>query len=393
MIDYNKYLNRSITGVKPSGIRKFFDIANEMDDVISLSIGEPDFQTPWHIRDEGIRSLEKGKTWYSPNRGFADLLKEITNYYQRRFGITYSPTTQTLVTVGGSEAIDLCFRTMIERGDEVIIPQPSFVCYEPLTVMAGGVPVIINTKNEDNFRLRADDLRAAITGKTKLLVLPFPNNPTGAIMEKHDLEEIAKVCIEKDIFVLSDEIYSELTYGGRDHVSIASIDGMYERTIVINGFSKSYAMTGWRLGYALGPDEIIAQMTKLHQYGIMSAPTTAQYAAIEALKNGDRDVNRMRDEYDMRRRLVVDSFNDMGLTCFEPLGAFYVFPCIKSTGLSSDEFCTRLIMEKHVAVVPGTAFGECGDGFVRVSYSYSLKHLKIALQRIREFIEELKNGN
>ena len=393
MIDYQNFLNDKIKQVKPSGIRKFFDIAVEMDNVISLSIGEPDFQTPWHIRDEGIRSLEKGKTWYSPNRGFADLLKEITNYYQRRFGITYSPTTQTLVTVGGSEAIDLCFRTMIERGDEVIIPQPSFVCYEPLTVMAGGVPVIINTKNEDNFRLRADDLRAAITGKTKLLVLPFPNNPTGAIMEKHDLEEIAKVCIEKDIFVLSDEIYSELTYGGRDHVSIASIDGMYERTIVINGFSKSYAMTGWRLGYALGPDEIIAQMTKLHQYGIMSAPTTAQYAAIEALKNGDRDVNRMRDEYDMRRRLVVDSFNDMGLTCFEPLGAFYVFPCIKSTGLSSDEFCTRLIMEKHVAVVPGTAFGECGDGFVRVSYSYSLKHLKIALQRIREFIEELKNGN
>ena len=392
-MEYSKYMNSGIRSVSPSGIRKFFDIANEMQDVISLSIGEPDFQTPWHIRDEGIRSLEKGKTWYSPNRGFADLLKEITNYYQRRFGITYSPTTQTLVTVGGSEAIDLCFRTMIERGDEVIIPQPSFVCYEPLTVMAGGVPVIINTKNEDNFRLKADDLRAAITGKTKLLVLPFPNNPTGAIMEKHDLEEIAKVCIEKDVFVLSDEIYSELTYGGRDHVSIASIDGMYERTIVINGFSKSYAMTGWRLGYALGPDEIIAQMTKLHQYGIMSAPTTAQYAAIEALKNGDRDVNRMRDEYDMRRRLVVDSFNDMGLTCFEPLGAFYVFPCIKSTGLSSDEFCTRLIMEKHVAVVPGTAFGECGDGFVRVSYSYSLKHLKIALQRIREFIEELKNGN
>ncbi|MBQ5763791.1 MAG: aminotransferase class I/II-fold pyridoxal phosphate-dependent enzyme, partial [Ruminococcus sp.] len=371
-MEYSKYMNSGIRSVSPSGIRKFFDIANEMQDVISLSIGEPDFQTPWHIRDEGIRSLEKGKTWYSPNRGFADLLKEISGYYKRRFGITYSPTTQTLVTVGGSEAIDLCFRTMIERGDEVIIPQPSFVCYEPLTVMAGGVPVIINTKNEDNFRLKADDLRAAITDKTKLLVLPFPNNPTGAIMEKHDLEEIAKVCIEKDIFVLSDEIYSELTYGGRDHVSIASIDGMYERTIVINGFSKSYAMTGWRLGYALGPDEIIAQMTKLHQYGIMSAPTTAQYAAIEALKNGDRDVDRMRDEYDMRRRLVVDSFNDMGLTCFEPLGAFYVFPCIKSTGLSSDEFCTRLIMEKHVAVVPGTAFGECGDGFVRVSYSYSL---------------------
>ena len=392
-MEYSKYMNSSIQSVSPSGIRKFFDIANEMQDVISLSIGEPDFQTPWHIRDEGIRSLEKGKTWYSPNRGFADLLKEITAYYQRRFGITYSPTTQTLVTVGGSEAIDLCFRTLIERGDEVIIPQPSFVCYEPLTVMAGGVPVIINTKNEDNFRLKADDLRAAITDRTKLLVLPFPNNPTGAIMEKHDLEEIAKVCIEKDILVLSDEIYSELTYGDRDHVSIASVDGMYERTVVINGFSKSYAMTGWRLGYALGPAEIIAQMTKIHQYGIMSAPTTAQYAAIEALKNGDRDVNRMRDEYDMRRRLVVDSFNDMGLSCFEPLGAFYVFPCIKSTGLSSDEFCTRLIMEKHVAVVPGTAFGACGDGFVRVSYSYSLKHLKIALQRIREFLEELKNGN
>ena len=392
-MEYSKYMNSSIQSVSPSGIRKFFDIANEMQDVISLSIGEPDFQTPWHIRDEGIRSLEKGKTWYSPNRGFADLLKEITAYYQRRFGITYSPTTQTLVTVGGSEAIDLCFRTLIERGDEVIIPQPSFVCYEPLTVMAGGVPVIINTKNEDNFRLKADDHRAAITDRTKLLVLPSPNNPTGATMEKHDLEELAKACIEKDILVLSDEIYSELTYGDRDHVSIASVDGMYERTVVINGFSKSYAMTGWRLGYALGPAEIIAQMTKLHQYGIMSAPTTAQYAAIEALKNGDRDVNRMRDEYDMRRRLVVDSFNDMGLSCFEPLGAFYVFPCIKSTGLSSDEFCTRLIMEKHVAVVPGTAFGACGDGFVRVSYSYSLKHLKIALQRIREFLEELKNGN
>ena len=392
-MDYQKYMNTRIQSVQPSGIRKFFDIANEMKDVISLSIGEPDFQTPWHIRDEGIRSLTKGKTWYSPNRGFSDLLNEITNYYERRFGITYSPTKQALVTVGGSEAIDLVLRVLVDEGDEVIIPQPSFVCYHPLTVMAGGVPVVINTKDEDNFRLRADDLRAAITAKTKLLVLPFPNNPTGAIMERHDLEEIAKVCIEKDILVLSDEIYSELTYGGRDHVSIASIDGMYERTVVINGFSKSYAMTGWRLGYALGPVELIGQMTKLHQYGIMSAPTTAQYAAIEALRNGDRDVNRMRDEYDMRRRLVVDAFNDMGLTCFEPLGAFYVFPCIKSTGLSSDEFCTRLIMEKHVAVVPGNAFGESGNGFVRVSYSYSLKHLKIALERIREFLEELHHGN
>ena len=392
-MDYSKYLNSSIQSLRPSGIRKFFDIANEMEDVISLSIGEPDFQTPWHIRDEGIRSLEKGKTWYSPNRGFAELLKEITRYYKRRFGITYDPQKQTLVTVGGSEAIDLAFRTLVEEGDEVIIPQPAFVCYVPLTVMAGGTPVIINTKNEDHFRLRADDLRAAITDKTKLLVLPFPNNPTGAIMERRDLEEIARVCIEKDILVLSDEIYCELTYGDREHVSIASVDGMYERTIVINGFSKSYAMTGWRLGYALGPEAIISQMTKLHQYGIMSALTTAQYAASEALRNGDRDVAKMRDEYDMRRRLVVNSFNDMGLSCFEPLGAFYVFPCIKSTGLSSEEFCTRLIMEKHVAVVPGNAFGECGDGFVRVSYSYSLKHLKIALQRIREFIEELKNGN
>ena len=392
-MDYKKYLNESIQSVSPSGIRKFFDIANEMDDVISLSIGEPDFQTPWHIRDEGIHSLIKGKTWYSPNRGFADLLKEVTRYYERRFNLTYSPTEQTLVTVGGSEAIDLAFRVLIQPGDEVIIPQPSFVCYEPLAVMAGGVPVIINTKNEDNFRLKADDLRAAITPKTKLLVLPFPNNPTGAIMERRDLEEIAKVVKEHDLLVLSDEIYSELTYGGRNHVSIASIDGMYERTVVINGFSKSYAMTDWRLGYALGPAPIIEQMTKLHQYGIMSAPTTAQYAAIEALKHGDKDVKRMRDEYDMRRRLVVDGFNDMGLSCFEPLGAFYVFPCIKSTGLGSEEFCTRLIMEKHVAVVPGTAFGECGDGFVRVSYSYSLKHLKIALERIREFVKELKDEN
>ena len=393
MIDYDKYLNDHIKTVKPSGIRKFFDIANEMEDVISLSIGEPDFQTPWHIRDEGIKSLEKGKTWYSPNRGFMELRQEIANYYERRFGIPYDYKNQTLVTVGGSEAIDLAFRTLIQNGDEVIIPEPSFVCYEPLAVMAGGTPVIIRTKNEDNFRLKAKDLEAAITPKSKLLVLPFPNNPTGAIMEREDLEEIAEVVLKHDLLVLSDEIYSELTYGGKSHVSIASLDNMYERTIVINGFSKSYAMTGWRLGYALGPAPIIAQMTKLHQYGIMSAPTTAQYAAIEALRNGDRDVCKMRDEYDMRRRLVVDGFNEMGLSCFEPLGAFYVFPCIKSTGLTSEEFCTRLIMDKHVAVVPGTAFGECGEGFVRVSYSYSLKHLKIALERIKQFLGELNNGN
>ena len=393
MIDYDKYLNDHIKTVKPSGIRKFFDIANEMDDVISLSIGEPDFQTPWHIRDEGIKSLEKGKTWYSPNRGFMELRQEIANYYERRFGIPYDYKNQTLVTVGGSEAIDLAFRTLIQNGDEVIIPEPSFVCYEPLAVMAGGTPVIIRTKNEDNFRLKAKDLEAAITPKSKLLVLPFPNNPTGAIMERADLEEIAEVVLKHDLLVLSDEIYSELTYGDKSHVSIASLDNMYERTIVINGFSKSYAMTGWRLGYALGPAPIIAQMTKLHQYGIMSAPTTAQYAAIEALRNGDRDVCKMRDEYDMRRRLVVDGFNEMGLSCFEPLGAFYVFPCIKSTGLTSEELCTRLIMDKHVAVVPGTAFGECGEGFVRVSYSYSLKHLKIALERIKQFLGELNNGN
>lgn len=392
MIDYNKYLNKNIKTIKPSGIRKFFDIANEMQDVISLSIGEPDFQTPWHIRDEGIKSLEMGKTWYSPNRGFMELRNEIAKYYKRKFNVEYGGKTQTLVTVGGSEAIDLAFRSLIENGDEVIIPEPSFVCYEPLAIMEGGTPVIIKTKSEDNFRLKASDLEAAITDKTKLLVLPFPNNPTGAILERQDLEEIAEVVKKHDIIVLSDEIYSELTYGENSHVSIASIDGMYERTIVINGFSKSYAMTGWRLGYALGPAPLIAQMTKLHQYGIMSAPTTAQYAAIEALKNGDRDINRMRDEYDMRRRYVVDGFNAMGLTCFEPLGAFYVFPCIKSTGLSSEEFCTRLVMDKHVAVIPGTAFGECGEGFVRVSYSYSLKHLKIALERIREFLEELKNG-
>ena len=393
MIDYGKYLNRSIQSISPSGIRKFFDIANEMDNVISLSIGEPDFQTPWHIRDEGIRSLEKGKTWYSPNRGFSDLLKEITTYYERRFSLTYDPNKQTLVTVGGSEAIDLAFRTLVQEGDEVIIPQPAFVCYNPLCVMAGGTPVNINTKNEDKFRLRACDLEAAITPRSKLLVLPFPNNPTGAIMEKEDLEEIADVVKRQDLLVLSDEIYCELTYGGRNHTSIASIDGMYERTVVINGFSKSYAMTGWRLGYALGPAPIISEMTKLHQYGIMSAPTTAQYAAIEALRHGDADVSRMRDEYDLRRRLVVDSFNAMGLSCFEPLGAFYVFPCIKSTGLTSEEFCTRLIMEKHVAVVPGNAFGECGEGFVRVSYSYSLKHLQVALNRIKEFLGELQNGS
>lgn len=391
MIDYTKHINNTIQQVKPSGIRKFFDIAVEMDNVISLSIGEPDFQTPWHIRQAGITSLEKGKTWYSPNRGFADLRKEISNYYDRRFNLLYNPDTQVVVTVGGSEAIDVVFRTTINPGDEVIIPQPAFVCYEPLAEMAGGVPVIINTKVENNFRLTKGELESVITDKSKILVLPFPNNPTGAIMERQDLEEIAEVVIKHNLIVISDEIYGELTYGGKHHVSIAEIQGMKERTVIVSGFSKAYAMTGWRLGYALGPVPIIEQMTKLHQYGIMSAPTTSQYAAIEALKNGDEDIAEMRADYDMRRRLIVGKLNEIGLTCFEPLGAFYTFPCIKSTGLSSEEFATRLVKEKRVAVVPGTAFGESGEGYIRISYAQSLKNIKIALKRIEEFVKEIKD--
>lgn len=391
MIDYSNMLNDTIQQVKPSGIRKFFDIAVEMDNVVSLSIGEPDFQTPWHIREAGIKSLEAGKTWYSPNRGFAELRQEISHYYDRRFNVLYNPDKQIVVTVGGSEGIDIVFRTLVSPGDEVIIPQPAFVCYEPLTVMAGGVPVIINTKAENNFRLTKEELISAITPKTKLLVLPYPNNPTGAIMERRDLEEIAPILIENDIMVLSDEIYGELTYGDKHHVSIAEIPGMKERTVIVSGFSKAYAMTGWRLGYALGPVPIISAMNKLHQYGIMSAPTTAQYAAMEALKNGDEDIKVMRADYDMRRRLIVGKLNEIGLTCFEPLGAFYTFPCIKSTGLSSDEFATRLVKEKRVAVVPGTAFGDSGEGYVRISYAQSLKNIKIALKRIEEFVKELKN--
>lgn len=389
MIDYNKKINDTIKSVKPSGIRKFFDIVNEMDNVISLSIGEPDFKTPWHIRKAGIDSLEMGRTWYTPNRGFAQLRQEISNYMHRKCNLTYDANTDVVVTVGGSEAIDIAIRCLVSEGDEVLIPQPSFVCYEPLTVMAGATPVIINTKMENEFRLTADEIREKITDKTKLLILPFPNNPTGAIMEKEDLESIAQVVKEYDLMVLSDEIYSELTYGDKTHVSFASIDGMKERTVVINGFSKSYAMTGWRLGFACGPKEIVEMMTKLHQFCIMSAPTTAQYAAIEALKNGDDDIAMMREKYDMRRRLVVGSLNKMGLTCFEPKGAFYCFPCIKSTGLSSEEFCTKLLHSKHVALVPGSAFGECGEGYVRLSYSYSLKHLKKALTLIEEFLKEL----
>ena len=390
-MDYSEKLTQSIRSVKPSGIRRFFDIVNEMDNVISLSVGEPDFQTPWHVREAGITSLEQGKTWYTPNRGFKELCREISNFYKRKYNLTYDPLEECVVTVGGSEAIDIAIRCLASAGDEVLIPQPSFVCYEPLTMMAGATPVIIETKAENAFRLTPEQLEEKITDKTKLLILPYPNNPTGGIMERADLEAIAEVIKKHDLMVLSDEIYSELTYEGKQHVSIASIDGMRERTVVINGFSKSYAMTGWRLGYALGPREIIAMMVKLHQFCIMSAPTTAQYAAIEALRNGDIDIENMRSEYDMRRRFVVGSLNEMGLTCFNPEGAFYCFPCIRSTGLTSEEFCTRLLHSKRVALVPGSAFGESGEGYVRLSYSYSIKHLIRAMELIHEFLKELKD--
>ena len=391
MIDYSTVLNQKVQAIKPSGIRRFFDIANEMDNVISLSIGEPDFATPWDVREEGIRSLEDGKTWYSPNRGFIELRQEISRWLKRHYHVNYNDKEEILVTVGGSEAIDLCLRSLISPGDEVLIPEPSFVCYVPLTEMAGGVPVVLETKAEDRFRITPEALRAKITPKTKLLILPYPNNPTGAVMRREHLEAIAEVVRENDLMVLSDEIYSALTYGDTNHVTFSAIDGMWERTIVVNGFSKAFAMTGWRLGYAVGPAQIIKAMTKLHQYGIMSAPTTAQYAAIEALKNGDEDIVYMREQYDMRRRLVVDGFNSMGLTCFEPEGAFYVFPCIKKTGLTSEEFCERLLYEERVAVVPGSAFGDCGEGFVRVSYSYSIKHITEALSRIEHFIKQFES--
>lgn len=389
VIDYDKLLNSNVKAIKPSGIRRFFDIANEMEDVISLSVGEPDFHTPWHIREAGIQSLEKGRTRYTPNRGFAQLREEIAKYIMRHFQVEYTPETQVLVTVGGSEAIDLCVRSLINRGDEVLIPEPSFVCYVPITEMAGGVPVIIETKPENGFRLTAGELEEKITDKTKLLILPFPNNPTGAVMRREDLEEIAKVVERHNLLVLSDEIYAALTYGDAPHVSFASLPGMKERTVLVNGFSKAYSMTGWRLGYAAGPGEIISMMTKLHQFAIMSAPTTSQYAAIEALKNGDDDIQYMREQYDMRRRLIVDSLNKIGLKCFEPEGAFYVFPSVKSTGLTSMDFCEKLIHSKHVAVVPGDAFGSSGQGFVRISYSYSIKHITEALERIEAFLQEL----
>ncbi len=386
-------INNRLLGIKPSGIRKFFDIANEMDHVISLSIGEPDFTTPWHVRQEGIEALRRGHTWYAPNRGFIELRKQITNYYARRFNVEYNPDNEILVSVGGSEAIDLCIRTLVQEGDEVLIPQPAFVCYEPMTVMAGGTPVIIETKAENGFRLTAAELEASITPRTKLLILPFPNNPTGAVMRREHLEEIARVLEKHDILVLSDEIYGELTYGKERHVSFADIKGMKERTVVVSGFSKAYAMTGWRLGYALGPEPVISQMLKLHQYAIMCAPTPAQYAAIEALKHGDSDIEHMREEYDIRRRFLVEELCRMGLTCFEPEGAFYVFPSIKISGLKSEDFCERLIYSQKVAIVPGNAFGDCGEGFARVSYSYSLKHIQEAMVRIERFLDSGCSGS
>jgi len=386
-MNYDRLINGTLAAMKPSGIRKFFDIAAEMEDVISLSVGEPDFSTPWHIREEAIRTLEKGRTWYSPNAGFLALREAVGGYVSRHSHVTYDPKTEVLVTVGGSEAIDLCLRALITPGDEVLIPEPSFVCYDPLTRMAGGIPVPLVTKAEDAFRLRAEVVAAAITPKTKLLVLPYPNNPTGAIMPREELEALAEVLRGTDIMVLSDEIYGELTYG-REHVSFAAIEGMQERTVLVSGFSKAFAMTGWRLGYACGPAPVMQMLIKLHQYALMCAPTTAQYAATEAMNNGDEDVEKMRGEYDMRRRYIVDELNKMGLTCFEPEGAFYVFPSIQSTGMTSEEFCERLLKEKHVAVVPGNAFGDSGEGFIRISYCYSIKHITEALKRMRAFLEE-----
>ena len=382
-------LSNTIKGIKPSGIRKFFDIASEMKDVISLGVGEPDFDTPWHIRDEGIYSLERGRTFYTSNTGLKELRTEINNYLTRRIGVSYDPDKEIMVTVGGSEGIDIAMRAMLDPGDEVLIPQPSYVSYEPCCVLAGGKPVIINLKEENEFRLTAAELEEAITDKTKLLVLPFPNNPTGAIMERSDLEAIAAVIEKHDLYVISDEIYSELSYKG-DHVSITQLPGMRDRTVLINGFSKAYAMTGWRLGYACAPEIILKQMLKIHQFAIMCAPTTSQYAAVEALKNGDEDVARMRDAYNQRRRFLMESFKEMGLQCFEPYGAFYVFPCIKEFGLSSDDFAMRFVKEEHVAVVPGTAFGDCGEGYLRISYAYSIEALKAALERMEKFLKKLR---
>ena len=389
MINYDEVLSSSVVNIKPSGIRKFFDIAESMEGVISLGVGEPDFKTPWHIRQAGISSLEKSHTRYTSNWGLLELRKEIAKYLNRKYSLKYAPETEVLVTVGGSEAIDVAIRALVNPGDEVIIPAPSFVCYEPIVTMAGGTPIIIDTKVENEFRLTADELKGALSDKTKLLILPFPNNPTGAVMEREHLEQIADVLKDTNVMILSDEIYSELTYGGILHTSIAQIDGMHERTILISGFSKAYSMTGWRLGYACGPAPVLKQMTKIHQYCIMSSPTTSQYAAIEALKHGDEDIVNMLSEYDVRRTFVVNEFRKMGLETFEPKGAFYVFPCIKSTGLTSEEFCEKLLTAKRVAAVPGNAFGESGEGFIRVSYCNSLKNLKIAVERIKEFLKEI----
>ena len=384
-------LSETIVNIKPSGIRKFFDLVSEMNDkdVISLGVGEPDFDTPWHVRDEGIYSLEKGRTFYTSNSGLKELREEICNYLDRRYQVSYDWHHETIVTVGGSEGIDIAMRAMLDPGDEVLIPQPSYVSYEPCAILAGGKPVIIELKAENEFRLTPEELLEHITDKTKILVLPYPNNPTGAIMERADLEKIAEIAMEKDIFVLSDEIYSELSYKG-DHVTIASIPGMKERTILINGFSKAYAMTGWRLGYACGPREIIEQMTKIHQFAIMCAPTTSQYAAVEAMRNGDTDVATMREAYDQRRRYLVNAFKEMGLECFEPYGAFYIFPCVKEFGMTSEEFAERFLKEEKVAVVPGTAFGDSGEGFLRISYAYSLQNLKAALERLDRFVKKLR---
>jgi aminotransferase len=385
-------LSKQVIEIQPSGIRKFFDIVSEMKDAISLGVGEPDFDTPWHIREEGIYSLEKGKTFYTSNAGLKELKQEICNYLKRRFELEYHYDKETIVTVGGSEAIDIALRAMLEPGDEVLIPQPCYVSYHPCTILAGGKPVVIELKGENDFKLTRKQLLDSITDKTKILILAFPNNPTGAIMDYDDLKDIVDVIIDKDLIVISDEIYSELTYG-RKHVSIASFPGMKDRTIVINGFSKSYAMTGWRLGYACGPALIIEQMVKIHQFAIMCAPTTSQYAGIEALKNGDPDVEMMKDAYDKRRRYLIHAFRSMGLECFEPFGAFYVFPCIKSLGMTSDEFATRLLREEKVAVVPGTAFGDCGEGYLRISYAYSIENLKIALERIERFVGKCRQDS
>lgn len=383
-------LSKVITEIEPSGIRKFFDIVSEMKDAISLGVGEPDFDTPWHIRDEGIYSLEKGRTFYTSNTGLKELKIEIVKYLRRKYDLRYDYDQETMITVGGSEALDIAMRAMLDPGDEVLVPQPSYVSYAPCAKLAGGVPVIIELKAEDQFRLTREELETAITPRTKILVLPFPNNPTGAVMERADLEAIAQIIIEKDIFVLSDELYSELTYTENGHTTIASLPGMRERTIYVNGFSKSHAMTGWRIGYVCGPGEIIQQMLKIHQFAIMCAPTTSQYAAVRAIRDGDGDVARMREEYNGRRRYVLHRFREMGLECFEPFGAFYAFPCIKEFGMTSDEFATRFLEEEKVAVVPGTAFGACGEGFLRISYAYSLDALKEALDRMARFIERLR---